>query len=110
LFNLQLDSTDVLSVVQGVLDAENGAIVCYQQKFGQWGRKPGCFIMLPIFGPGNDRDTLGIAFGVGALIGYLATRRCSRNGDWSRHGTEYGQPGPTGRELEALRGAAVDHR
>ena len=27
----RVDSTDVLSVVQGVLDAENGAIACYQQ-------------------------------------------------------------------------------
>jgi ElaB/YqjD/DUF883 family membrane-anchored ribosome-binding protein len=24
---------------------------------------------------------IGIAFGVGALIGYLVSRRCSRNGD-----------------------------
>jgi ElaB/YqjD/DUF883 family membrane-anchored ribosome-binding protein len=26
-------------------------------------------------------QVIGIAFGVGALIGYLAARRCSRNGD-----------------------------
>jgi len=26
-------------------------------------------------------QAIGIAFGVGALIGYLAARRCSRNGD-----------------------------
>jgi ElaB/YqjD/DUF883 family membrane-anchored ribosome-binding protein len=26
-------------------------------------------------------QAIGIAFGVGALIGYLAVRRCSRNGD-----------------------------
>ncbi len=26
-------------------------------------------------------QAIGIALGVGALIGYLATRRCSRNGD-----------------------------
>jgi ElaB/YqjD/DUF883 family membrane-anchored ribosome-binding protein len=26
-------------------------------------------------------QAIGIAFGVGALIGYLASRRCSRNGD-----------------------------
>jgi len=26
-------------------------------------------------------ETIGIAFGVGALIGYLVARRCSRNGD-----------------------------
>jgi ElaB/YqjD/DUF883 family membrane-anchored ribosome-binding protein len=29
----------------------------------------------------NPYQTIGIAFGVGALVGYLATRRCSRNGD-----------------------------
>ena len=26
-------------------------------------------------------QAIGIAFGVGALIGYLVSRRCSRNGD-----------------------------
>ena len=26
-------------------------------------------------------EAIGIAFGVGALIGYLVSRRCSRNGD-----------------------------
>jgi ElaB/YqjD/DUF883 family membrane-anchored ribosome-binding protein len=29
----------------------------------------------------NPYQAIGIAFGVGALVGYLATRRCSRNGD-----------------------------
>ena len=33
----------------------------FGQTFGQWGWKPGCFIMLPIFGPSNERDTLGLA-------------------------------------------------
>jgi ABC-type transporter lipoprotein component MlaA/pimeloyl-ACP methyl ester carboxylesterase len=33
----------------------------FGQTFGQWGWKPGFFIMLPIFGPSNDRDTLGLA-------------------------------------------------
>jgi len=33
----------------------------FGQTFGQWGWKPECFIMLPIFGPGNERDTLGLA-------------------------------------------------
>lgn len=32
----------------------------FGQTFGQWGWKPGCFIMLPIFGPSNERDTLGL--------------------------------------------------
>ena len=33
----------------------------FGQTFGQWGWKPKCFIMLPIFGPSNERDTLGLA-------------------------------------------------
>lgn len=33
----------------------------FGQTFGQWGWKPGCFIMLPVFGPSNERDTLGLA-------------------------------------------------
>src|ERR1051326_72930 len=33
----------------------------FGQTFGQWGWQPGCFLMLPIFGPSNERDTLGLA-------------------------------------------------
>ena len=33
----------------------------FGQTFGQWGWKPACFIMLPIFGPSNERDTIGFA-------------------------------------------------
>jgi hypothetical protein len=33
----------------------------FGQTLGQWGWKPGCFIMLPVFGPSNERDTLGLA-------------------------------------------------
>ena len=33
----------------------------FGQTFGQWGWRPGCFIMLPIFGPSNERDTVGLA-------------------------------------------------
>ncbi|NOS72849.1 MAG: VacJ family lipoprotein [Verrucomicrobia bacterium] len=33
----------------------------FGQTFGQWGWKPQCFIMLPLFGPSNERDTLGFA-------------------------------------------------
>ncbi|MDR3460359.1 MAG: VacJ family lipoprotein [Verrucomicrobiae bacterium] len=32
----------------------------FGQTFGQWGWRPQCFIMLPIFGPSNERDTLGL--------------------------------------------------
>jgi len=33
----------------------------FGQTFGQWGWKPGCFIMLPFLGPSNERDTVGFA-------------------------------------------------
>ena len=33
----------------------------FGQTFGQWGWQPRCFIMLPLFGPSNERDTLGLA-------------------------------------------------
>ena len=33
----------------------------FGQTFGQWGWQPGCYIMLPLYGPSNERDTLGLA-------------------------------------------------
>ncbi len=33
----------------------------FGQTFGQWGWQPHCFLMLPILGPSNERDTLGLA-------------------------------------------------
>jgi ABC-type transporter lipoprotein component MlaA/pimeloyl-ACP methyl ester carboxylesterase len=33
----------------------------FGQTFGQWGWQPNFFLMLPIFGPSNDRDALGLA-------------------------------------------------
>ncbi len=33
----------------------------FGQTFGQWGWKPSCFLMLPVFGPSNERDTVGLA-------------------------------------------------
>ena len=33
----------------------------FGQTFGQWGWKPECFLMLPVFGPSNERDTIGLA-------------------------------------------------
>ncbi len=29
--------------------------------FGHWGWKPACYIMLPLIGPSNERDTVGLA-------------------------------------------------
>lgn len=33
----------------------------FGQTFGQWGWQPQCFLMLPVFGPSNERDALGLA-------------------------------------------------
>jgi ABC-type transporter lipoprotein component MlaA/pimeloyl-ACP methyl ester carboxylesterase len=33
----------------------------FGQTFGVWGWQPTCYIMLPVFGPSNERDTLGWA-------------------------------------------------
>ena len=33
----------------------------FGQTFGQWGWKPHFYIMLPVYGPSNDRDTVGLA-------------------------------------------------
>jgi ABC-type transporter lipoprotein component MlaA/pimeloyl-ACP methyl ester carboxylesterase len=33
----------------------------FGQSFGWWGWKPDFYLMLPFFGPSNDRDTLGMA-------------------------------------------------
>ena len=33
----------------------------FGQTFGKWGWKPQCFIMLPFYGPSNERDTVGLA-------------------------------------------------
>jgi ABC-type transporter lipoprotein component MlaA/pimeloyl-ACP methyl ester carboxylesterase len=33
----------------------------FGQTFGQWGWRPHFFLMLPVFGPSNDRDTVGLA-------------------------------------------------
>lgn len=32
----------------------------FGQTFGKWGWKPQCYVMLPVFGPSNERDTLGL--------------------------------------------------
>jgi ABC-type transporter lipoprotein component MlaA/pimeloyl-ACP methyl ester carboxylesterase len=33
----------------------------FGQTFGRWGWQPRCYLMLPIFGPSNERDTIGLA-------------------------------------------------
>ncbi|HLX96260.1 MAG TPA: VacJ family lipoprotein [Verrucomicrobiae bacterium] len=32
----------------------------FGQTFGQWGWKPECFLMLPVYGPSSERDTIGL--------------------------------------------------
>ncbi len=33
----------------------------FGQTFRKWGWKPGCYLMLPIFGPSDERDAVGLA-------------------------------------------------
>ncbi len=33
----------------------------FGQTFGQWGWRPQCYLMLPVIGPSNERDTVGLA-------------------------------------------------
>jgi ABC-type transporter lipoprotein component MlaA len=52
--------------VAGIFDVGSkwkipGSDADFGQTFGQWGWKPACFLMLPIFGPSNERDTVGLA-------------------------------------------------
>ena len=52
----------------------------FGQTLGQWGWKPECFIMLPIFGPSNERDTLGLAADTAANpLLYIAPYRFDAN-------------------------------
>jgi ABC-type transporter lipoprotein component MlaA len=45
----------------------------FGQTFGKWGWKPNCYVMLPIFGPSNERDTLGFAADTAANpLNYIA--------------------------------------
>src|SRR5882724_938849 len=32
----------------------------FGQTFGKWGWRPGCYLMLPVFGPSDERDALGL--------------------------------------------------
>ena len=52
----------------------------FGQTFGKWGWKPQCYLMLPILGPSNERDTLGFAADTAAnpLI-YIAPYRIEAN-------------------------------
>ena len=38
----------------------------FGQTFGEWGWRPKCYLMLPIFGPSNERDGLGFAIDTAA--------------------------------------------
>jgi len=52
----------------------------FGQTFGQWGWKPQCFLMLPVYGPSNERDTLGLAADTAANpLFYIAPYRLNVN-------------------------------
>jgi pimeloyl-ACP methyl ester carboxylesterase len=52
----------------------------FGQTFGKWGWSPQFFIMLPIFGPSNDRDTVGLAADTAANpLLYIAPYRFDLN-------------------------------
>src|SRR5437773_6221770 len=38
----------------------------FGQTFGLWGWKPNCYVMLPVFGPSNDRDAIGFVIDTAA--------------------------------------------
>ena len=59
----------------------------FGQTFGQWGWKPQFFIMLPVYGPSNERDTVGLAADTAANpLLYIAPYRIrrERSADLSR--------------------------
>jgi ABC-type transporter lipoprotein component MlaA/pimeloyl-ACP methyl ester carboxylesterase len=59
----------------------------FGQTFGRWGWKPGCFLMLPILGPSNERDTLGWAADTGANpLLYLGSLKFSETDPLTYHG------------------------
>jgi hypothetical protein len=52
----------------------------FGQTFGKWGWQPQFFIMLPIYGPSNDRDTVGLAADTAANpLLYIAPYRFDLN-------------------------------
>jgi ABC-type transporter lipoprotein component MlaA len=52
----------------------------FGQTFGQWGWQPHCFIMLPVYGPSNERDTLGLAGDTAANpLAYISPYRFDGN-------------------------------
>ncbi len=38
----------------------------FGQTFGKWGWDPACYLMLPLYGPSNERDTLGLGADIAA--------------------------------------------
>lgn len=50
----------------------------FGQTFGRWGAGPGAYVVIPVFGPRDVRDTVGLVFDVAAdpvgNVGYVPTR------------------------------------
>ena len=59
----------------------------FGQTFGKWGWNPYCFLMLPLLGPSNERDTLGWAADTAAnpLI-YIGSLKFSETDPLTCHG------------------------
>ncbi len=56
----------------------------FGQTFGEWGWKPKAFLMLPIYGPSNERDTLGLACDAAANpLNYLSPYPTIGNNPWT---------------------------
>jgi ABC-type transporter lipoprotein component MlaA/pimeloyl-ACP methyl ester carboxylesterase len=59
----------------------------FGQTFGKWGWNPGCFLMLPILGPSNERDTLGWAADTAANpLLYIGPLKFSESDPLTCHG------------------------
>ncbi len=68
------DAADTWTISVPKADADFG------QTLGLWGWRPHCYLMLPLFGPSNERDTVGLAgdTAVNPLL-YIAPYRFNPN-------------------------------
>lgn len=53
----------------------------FGQTLGKWGWRPQCYLMLPLYGPSNERDTIGLAADTAANPWTYFTPYPARNGD-----------------------------
>lgn len=56
----------------------------FGQTFGKWGWQPGFYLMLPLFGPSNDRDAVGLAADTAANpLSYLSPYSSVSDDPWT---------------------------